>query len=139
MKSFMKRAMFALAGVAFVTACGDTEEEKVVNVYNWSDYIDEEILKEFTAETGIKVVYDVFDSNDVLETKLLAGKTGYDVVVPSGGFLARQMIVGDAFSVVPFRRHDVVKKRTDRVRSCLFRHLLMLHRGRVTPPEHDIE
>jgi putrescine transport system substrate-binding protein len=69
-------------------------EEKVVHVYNWSDYIDEEILKEFQAETGIKVVYDVFDSNDVLETKLLAGKSGYDVVVPSGGFLSRQIEAG---------------------------------------------
>ena len=58
-------------------------EEKVVNVYNWSDYIDPAVLEQFTAETGIKVNYDVFDSNEVLETKLLAGNTGYDVVVPS--------------------------------------------------------
>jgi Spermidine/putrescine-binding periplasmic protein len=71
-----------------------TAQERVVNVYNWSDYIDEEILKEFTAETGIKVVYDVFDSNEVLETKLLAGGTGYDIVVPTGTFLARQIQAG---------------------------------------------
>jgi hypothetical protein len=58
-------------------------EEKVVNVYNWSDYIDPATLEQFTAETGIKVNYDVFDSNEVLETKLLAGNTGYDVVVPA--------------------------------------------------------
>ncbi|MCK5748469.1 MAG: spermidine/putrescine ABC transporter substrate-binding protein PotF, partial [Oricola sp.] len=51
-------------------------QDRVVNVYNWSDYIDESILEEFTAETGIQVVYDVFDSNEVLETKLLAGSTG---------------------------------------------------------------
>ena len=70
------------------------EEEAVVNVYNWSDYIDEEILTEFEAETGIKVVYDVFDSNNILETKLLTGSTGYDVVVPSGTFLARQIQAG---------------------------------------------
>jgi putrescine transport system substrate-binding protein len=69
-------------------------QDKVVNVYNWSDYIDEEILSEFEAETGIKVVYDVFDSNDILETKLLAGASGYDVVVPSGGFLQRQIQAG---------------------------------------------
>jgi putrescine transport system substrate-binding protein len=69
-------------------------EDKVVNVYNWSDYIDDEILTEFEAETGIKVVYDVFDSNDILETKLLAGSSGYDVVVPSAGFLARQIQAG---------------------------------------------
>ena len=68
--------------------------DKEVRVYNWSDYIDEENLKAFTAETGIKVVYDVFDSNDILETKLLAGKTGYDVVVPTGNFLSRQIQAG---------------------------------------------
>ncbi|PYE90356.1 polyamine ABC transporter substrate-binding protein [Phyllobacterium leguminum] len=66
-------------------------QERVVNVYNWSDYIDESILADFTKETGIKVVYDVFDSNEILETKLLAGGSGYDVVVPSGEFLGRQI------------------------------------------------
>lgn len=69
-------------------------EEKIVNVYNWSDYIDETTLKDFEKETGIKVVYDVFDSNDILETKLLAGSSGYDVVVPSASFLTRQIKAG---------------------------------------------
>ena len=69
-------------------------QDKVVNVFNWSDYIDESILEDFEKETGIKVVYDVFDSNEVLETKLLAGGTGYDVVVPSGTFLSRQIQAG---------------------------------------------
>ncbi|WP_245480441.1 polyamine ABC transporter substrate-binding protein [Neorhizobium sp. NCHU2750] len=69
-------------------------QEKEVHVYNWSDYIDESILTDFTKETGIKVVYDVFDSNDILETKLLAGGSGYDVVVPTGPFLARQIQAG---------------------------------------------
>ncbi len=69
-------------------------EEKVVNVYNWSDYIDPAVLEQFTAETGIKVNYDVFDSNEVLETKLLAGKTGYDVVVPGAAFMERQIKAG---------------------------------------------
>jgi putrescine transport system substrate-binding protein len=69
-------------------------EEAVVNVYNWSDYIDPATLEAFTAETGIKVNYDVFDSNEVLETKLLAGKTGYDVVVPSASFMERQIKAG---------------------------------------------
>ncbi len=68
--------------------------QNVVHVYNWSDYIDEEILSEFEAETGIRVVYDVFDSNDMLETRLLAGSTGYDIVVPTGSFLARQIQAG---------------------------------------------
>jgi putrescine transport system substrate-binding protein len=69
-------------------------QERVVNVYNWSDYIDQSILEEFTKETGIKVVYDVYDSNEVLETKLLAGGSGYDVVVPSAYFLQRQIAAG---------------------------------------------
>jgi putrescine transport system substrate-binding protein len=69
-------------------------EEKVVNVYNWSDYIDPKMLEEFTKETGIKVNYDVFDNNEVLQTKLLAGNTGYDVVVPSASFLELQIKAG---------------------------------------------
>ena len=69
-------------------------QDKVVNVFNWSDYIDETVLADFTKETGIKVRYDVFDSNEVLETKLLAGRTGYDIVVPTGSFLQRQIKAG---------------------------------------------
>jgi putrescine transport system substrate-binding protein len=79
----------ALAGIAPAVA-----QQKQVNVFNWSDYIDPTILEDFTKETGIKVKYDVFDSNDILETKLLAGKTGYDVVVPSAHFLGRQIQAG---------------------------------------------
>ena len=77
-----------------IMSAAQAADDNVVNVYNWSDYIDDEILTEFEAETGIKVVYDVFDSNDILETKLLAGSSGYDVVVPSAGFLARQIQAG---------------------------------------------
>ena len=69
-------------------------KERVVNFYNWSDYIDPTVLEDFTKETGIKVKYDTFDSNDMLETKLLAGSTGYDVVVPTAYFLARQIKAG---------------------------------------------
>jgi putrescine transport system substrate-binding protein len=69
-------------------------EEPVLNVYNWSDYIDPAVIEQFTAETGIKVNYDVFDSNEVLETKLLTGNSGYDVVVPSAYFLERQVQAG---------------------------------------------
>jgi putrescine transport system substrate-binding protein len=65
-----------------------------VNVYNWSDYIGEHTNDDFTKKTGIAVQYDVFDSNETLEAKLLAGNTGYDVVVPSGGFLGRQIEAG---------------------------------------------
>jgi putrescine transport system substrate-binding protein len=82
----------ALAAAALVTPA--TAQERVVNIYNWSDYIDPRVLEEFTQETGIKVRYDVFDSNDVVETKLLAGRTGYDVVVPSQTYLQRLISAG---------------------------------------------
>lgn len=83
-------AALILAGSASLA----TAQERVVNVYNWSDYIDASILEDFTKETGIKVVYDVFDSNEIVETKLLAGGTGYDVVVPTADFLQRQIQAG---------------------------------------------
>jgi putrescine transport system substrate-binding protein len=70
------------------------DAERVVNVYNWSDYIDPTVIADFQKEYGIKVNYDVFDSNEVLETKLLTGHTNYDVAAPSGAFLARQIQAG---------------------------------------------
>jgi len=78
------------AALALATAAGADE----VRVYNWSDYIDEDLLTQFEEETGIDLIYDVFDSNEVLETKMLAGGSGYDVVVPSGTFLQRQIQAG---------------------------------------------
>ena len=75
-------------------APAETDAEKVLNVYNWSDYIDDSVIKDFEKEYGIHVNYDVFDSNEVLETKLLAGTTGYDIVVPSASFLERQIKAG---------------------------------------------
>lgn len=94
-----------VAAAVMLAACGgkkDDEsadaaaapEEKVLFVYNWSDYIGETTIADFEARTGIKVTYDVFDSNEVLETKLLAGRTGYDVVVPSAPFMERQIKAG---------------------------------------------
>jgi len=77
-----------------LTACGSDRdeartastagEEKVLNVYNWADYVGESTIADFEARNGIKVIYDVYDSNEVLQTKLLTGHSGYDVVVPSG-------------------------------------------------------
>ncbi|MBN9072188.1 MAG: polyamine ABC transporter substrate-binding protein [Rhizobiales bacterium] len=84
----------AATALASFIAFGAQAQEKVVNVFNWSDYIDSSILDDFTKETGIKVVYDVFDSNEILETKLLAGGSGYDVVVPTANFLSRQIQAG---------------------------------------------
>src|SRR5580692_12540403 len=68
-----------------------TANEKILNVYNWSDYIQPSVIKDFEKETGIHVNYDVFDSNEILETKLLTGHTNYDIVVPSAAFLERQI------------------------------------------------
>ncbi|NRA41080.1 MAG: extracellular solute-binding protein [Pseudomonadales bacterium] len=90
MKSFKQM----LAASLITVASGAMAEGKTLNVYNWSDYIAEDTLANFEKETGIKVTYDVFDSNDVLEAKLLSGKTGYDLVVPSASFLARQIQAG---------------------------------------------
>jgi putrescine transport system substrate-binding protein len=88
------RIIFAVAVCLIAAGPAAAQKERVVNFYNWSDYIDPTVLDDFTKETGIKVRYDTFDSNDTLEAKLLAGKSGYDVVVPTGYFLARQIAAG---------------------------------------------
>ena len=75
-------------------AGGAQAADKVLHVYNWSDYIAPDTIANFEKESGIKVVYDVFDSNETLEAKLLAGKSGYDIVVPSNNFLAKQIKAG---------------------------------------------
>ncbi|WP_368346433.1 polyamine ABC transporter substrate-binding protein [Pelagovum sp. HNIBRBA483] len=113
----MKRSWLPAAALMALGATAATAEE--VRVYNWSDYIDEALLEKFEAETGYDLVYDVFDSNEVLETKLLAGGSGYDVVVPSGTFLQRQIQAG-AFQALNkdmlpnlANMWDVVSSRTD--------------------------
>ena len=80
--------MSACLGVA------TAQQQRVVNVYNWSDYVDPSVLDDFSKKTGIAVRYDTFDSSDTLEAKLLAGQSGYDVVVPTGYFLAREIAAG---------------------------------------------
>ena len=81
-----------------LSSCGTNEEEtnikQEVKVYNWSDYIADSTIREFEKETGIDVTYDVYDSNEVLEGKLLSGNTGYDIVGPSSEFMGRQIIAG---------------------------------------------
>ncbi len=99
--------IFAYSTLTCVAGCGQKADdsagggvapaaagEKVVHVYNWANYIEPSLLEKFTAETGIKVVYDVYDSNEMLESKLMAGKSGYDVVVPTASFLERQVDAG---------------------------------------------
>jgi putrescine transport system substrate-binding protein len=107
MNSPVRTVLTAVAIALAVAACGKKEgaqqaqqpgaaaqEEKVLHVYNWSDYVAEDTVPNFEKQSGIKVTYDVFDSNDVLETRLLAGNSGFDVVVPSASFLERQIKAG---------------------------------------------
>ena len=91
-KTFGKSLLaVTLAGAVAGMAQAD---DKVLHVYNWSDYIAPDTVANFEKQTGIKVVYDVFDSNETLEGKLLAGRSGYDVVVPSNHFLGKQIRAG---------------------------------------------
>jgi len=87
----MKTVITLTAACALMAGMATAQE---VRVYNWSDYIDESLLEKFEQETGLELIYDVFDSNEVLETKMLAGGSGYDVVVPTGTFLQRQIAAG---------------------------------------------
>ena len=79
---------------AGITLAVSVQAAPTVHIYNWSDYIGPDTLANFEKATGIKPVYDVFDSNETLEGKLLAGRTGYDVVVPSNHFLGKQIKAG---------------------------------------------
>ena len=98
---FLRLSAALAVSVTLVTGCSRpaahasadaaTANEKILNVYNWSDYIQPSVIKDFEKETGIHVNYDVFDSNEILETKLLTGHTNYDVVVPSAAFMERQL------------------------------------------------
>ena len=86
-----RRCAGAMAVLLAVLSPSARAEQRTVNFYNWSNYMAPGVLEDFTKETGIKVVYDTFDANETLETRLLAGKSGYDVVVPTGYFLQRQI------------------------------------------------
>jgi putrescine transport system substrate-binding protein len=90
----MMRAALSAVAASLMLLAGATAQERTVNVYNWSDYIDPKVLEDFTRETGIKVTYDTYDNNEIVETKLLAGRSGYDIVVPSGPFLQRLIKAG---------------------------------------------
>ncbi|KZE33523.1 polyamine ABC transporter substrate-binding protein [Crenobacter luteus] len=92
----MRQRMFTViaASVLAASAGPALAAGKVLNVYNWSDYIAPETVKNFEKETGIKVRYDVYDSNEVLQAKILTGRSGYDIVVPTNAFLAKQIKAG---------------------------------------------
>lgn len=103
-KGLTRRRSIAVLGAAalVLAACGGPKQD-TLHIYNWSDYIDPDLIKEFEAETGIKVVYDTFDSNEVLETKVLTGGTGYDIVAPSNHNVPRY-ITARALAPLDFAR-----------------------------------
>ncbi|MEO9296856.1 polyamine ABC transporter substrate-binding protein [Devosia alba] len=90
----MNKPLALALGALLIASPALAQEEAVLNVYNWSDYIAEDTIANFEAETGIKVNYDVYDSNEIVDAKLLAGNSGYDIVVPSGNFVERQIKFG---------------------------------------------
>jgi putrescine transport system substrate-binding protein len=105
LRSFSRLNTFiALLAVVVTALPARADEEKVLNVYNWSDYVAPDTIAEFTKRTGIKVNYDVYDSNDVLEAKILVGRSGYDVVFPSAmPYLARQ-VKADVYQKLDFNK-----------------------------------
>jgi len=95
MRLFSARILCLTLVFAVLPLLGARAEEKWLHVYNWSDYIAPDTIADFTKETGIEVTYDVYDGNEVLEAKLLAGHSGYDIVVPSASpYMARQIAAG---------------------------------------------
>src|SRR5882757_2589114 len=96
MTSKLKKTALSIALAACAVGAQAADEPKLLNIYNWSDYIADDTIKNFEKETGIKVNYDNYDANEVLHAKLVAGKTGYDIVVPSAHF-AKTQIEGGLF------------------------------------------
>ncbi|HEY5797771.1 MAG TPA: spermidine/putrescine ABC transporter substrate-binding protein PotF, partial [Bosea sp. (in: a-proteobacteria)] len=84
----------AVLGLSLLAAGAAGAQNKELRIYNWSDYVDPEVLDAFKKETGITVVYDTFDQMETVETKLLAGKTGYDLIVVTASFLPRHIPLG---------------------------------------------
>lgn len=92
----MKKLTFTLTAFAMTLAAATAvqAEKRVLHVYHWSDYVAPDTISNFEQKTGIQVVFDVYDNNEVLEAKLLSGRSGYDIVVPSNPFLAKQIKAG---------------------------------------------
>ncbi len=94
-RSLSRRVVAGLATLTLAMvglgAAATAQAPRELRIFNWSNYIDEQVLRDFEREFNAKVVYDTYDSNEVLETRLLAGRTGYDIVVPSAPFLSRQI------------------------------------------------
>lgn len=94
MKKIVVAALTALLAGAVLTGCGKKEDEKVVYVYNWGEYIDPQVLEDFESETGIKVVYDEFETNEIMFPKIASGAGNYDVVCPSD-YMIQRLIQND--------------------------------------------
>ncbi len=94
LKTSLRLTALALTLGATATTTAFAAEEPQVNWYNWVEYIADDTLPEFTKETGIKATYDVYDSNEVVEAKLLAGNTGFDIVTPTNNFIPRLIKAG---------------------------------------------
>ncbi len=109
----------SLAAMLALAACSPNTAPKTggaLRIYNWSDYIDPALLAQFTQETGIKITYDTFDSNEVLETKVLQGGTGYDLVVPSNHNLPRYITAGAVLTLDKARLPGLHKLSPDTVK-----------------------
>ena len=103
-----------LLAVAGVLSSGAAYADGKLNIYNWSDYIAEDTIANFKAETGIDVTYDVYDSNEILEAKMSAGSSGYDLVVPTADFLARGRQAG-VYAEMDFSRIPNAKNQSAQV------------------------
>ncbi len=90
----MSSRIAAIVAATLLLPGAAAAQDRVVNVYNWSDYIGEGVLEDFTAETGIRVVYDSYDNNEIVEAKMFAGGAGYDIVVPTAANVGRMIEVG---------------------------------------------
>ena len=108
MTTGFRGVLVACAGIA-LAACSPSDQP-VVHVYNWSDYISEDVIERFEEQTGIRVVYDVYDANEILEAKLLAGRSGYDVIFPTAHPFAERHIQAGLYrpldlSLLPHREN----------------------------------
>ena len=98
-RSLIHASLVALGLATAVAGVAAQGESKVLNIFNWSDYIADDTIKNFEKETGIKVRYDNYDSNETLHARLVAGKTGYDIVVP-GAHFAKTQLQGNLFQTL---------------------------------------
>ncbi|MCY6354630.1 ABC transporter substrate-binding protein [Clostridium sp. ZS2-4] len=122
MKQFKKVVsliMIASVLTIFGAGCGKKEEAKVLNVYNWGDYIDESVLKDFEKESGIKVNYETYDTNENMYTKLKTGGANYDICIPSD-YMITKMINEDMLEKIDFKNVPNYKYIDDKFKNLAF-------------------